>query len=94
MIVWIFFSAIFIILVTGSSSYTNNNFNFYYNEQRPGGDYTNYDVWDADECAWECERDNKCRSFNYGKERRDCLLKHYNPRGVPNNTVISEVKER
>ncbi len=85
---------IFLLLVAGSSSYANNNFHFYYNQQRPGGEYANYDARDVDPCASECERDNRCQSFNYGNERRDCWLKHNTHPGVPNDTLISGVKER
>ncbi len=64
------------------------------NVKRNGGDYTNFTVRNMKECARACARDNNCRSFNYGKERRDCWLKNNVPAGVPNNTVISGIKRR
>lgn len=62
--------------------------------KRNGGDYTNFTVRGVAECAQACARDNRCRSFNYGTQRRDCWLKNNVPHGVPNNTVISGVKRR
>ena len=62
------------------------------NIKRNGGDYTNFTVRNMKECARACSRDNNCRSFNYGKQKRDCWLKNNIPSGVPNNTVISGIK--
>lgn len=64
------------------------------NTKRNGGDYTNFVVNNLEECAQACSRDNKCQSFNYGKERRDCWLKNSMPSGVQNSTVISGVKAK
>jgi len=41
-----------------------------------GADYQNITVNNVQECA----RDSHCRSFNYGKERRDCWLKNNIPK--------------
>lgn len=89
----IFFSAILLLLVAGSSSYANNNFDFYYNEQRPGGDYTNYDVRDVDECARECERDRRCRAFDFDTYNRRCWLKDRVPEPSNNRDIISGVRK-
>jgi len=64
------------------------------NVKRNGGDYTNFTVANVEECAKACAGDNQCRSFNYGKEKRDCWLKNNVPAGTPNNTVISGIKSR
>jgi hypothetical protein len=63
------------------------------NVKRNGGDYTNFTVRNMKECARACSRDSRCRSFNYGKQKRDCWLKNNVPRGEPNNTVISGYKK-
>jgi hypothetical protein len=64
------------------------------NTKRNGGDYTKFIVGNVEECARACSRDNNCRSFNFGKEHRDCWLKRGVPKGFHNNTVISGVKKR
>jgi len=65
----------------------------YDNTKRNGGDYSNFTVGSVDECARSCSRDNQCKSFNYGKAKKDCWLKNNVPGGENNNTVISGVKK-
>ena len=62
------------------------------NVKRNGGDYRTFYVNNVKECARACAGDNRCQSFNYGKQRRDCWLKNFVPDGIPDKTVISGVK--
>ena len=89
---WMLFLPIFLLLVEGSSSYASNSFDFYYNQQRPGGDYTNYDVRDVDECARECERDRRCQAFDFDTYNRRCWLKDRVPEVSKNRDIISGVR--
>ena len=66
----------------------------FYNVKRNGGDYNHFTVDTLEQCAEACSIEDRCRSFNFGIERRDCWLKNNVPGGVPNNTVISGVKRR
>lgn len=87
------FSAMLILLMFGSSGQANNNFDFYYNQQRPGGDYTNYDVRDVDECARECERDRRCQAFDFDTYNKRCWLKDRVPDASNNRDIISGVRK-
>ncbi len=60
---------------------------------RNGGDYTNFTVRNMKQCARACAEDSRCRSFNFGRERRDCWLKNTIPAGTPHKAVISGYKD-
>ena len=62
------------------------------NTQRAMGDYTNFPIAGAEECAWECVNDPRCKAFDYGKHDSRCWLKDTVPQARPNGDVISGVK--
>jgi hypothetical protein len=66
---------------------------YFDNVKRSGGDYKDFTVRSVEECAQACVMDNRCQSFNYGKQRHDCWLKKNVPGGEPNPGVISGVRE-
>jgi len=64
----------------------------YRNVKRSGADYTNFNSGNLKKCAQACADDRRCKSFNFGKEQKDCHLKDGVPNGDHNTTVISGVK--
>lgn len=90
----IYFFVIMFVLLTAITAYANNNFQFHYNEQRPGGDYTSFDVSNVDECAMECERDRRCQAFDFDTYEQQCFLKDRVPKSTHNRDVISGVKHQ
>jgi hypothetical protein len=59
----------------------------------PGGDYSNFTVRNIRECAKECNRDYRCRSFNFDKRSKRCWLKNSVPRARPDHNVTSGIKQ-
>jgi len=45
------------------------------NFQRPGGDYTHFNVINAQECSRKCEISGRCLAFDYHKSDSSCWLK-------------------
>lgn len=68
------------------------------NFDRPGGDYSHAELPSGDpaDCALACERDRKCRSWNFrfptGNEAGVCWLKSSIPPRVASNCCISGVR--
>jgi len=63
------------------------------NIKRNSADYRSFNSGNLKRCARACADDNRCQSFNFGKEQKDCHLKDNVVEGVNNNTVISGVKK-
>ena len=62
------------------------------NIKRNSADYRSFNSGNLKRCARACADDNRCQSFNFGKQQKDCHLKDNVVEGVNNNTVISGVK--
>jgi len=63
------------------------------NIKRNSADYKSFNSGSLKKCVRTCSADDRCNSFNYGKELKDCHLKDNVVKGVNNNTVISGVKK-
>jgi hypothetical protein len=65
------------------------------NIKRNSNDYRSFNSGNLKGCVRACADDRHCRSFNFGKERKDCHLKDKNNvvEGVHNTTVISGEKK-
>ncbi|HIP38940.1 MAG TPA: hypothetical protein EYG88_06120 [Desulfocapsa sulfexigens] len=86
----------------GGHGYGGNDYNLpreivglriYNNNKRYGNDYNIFTVDSVEECARACSYDDRCQSFSYGKQRRDCWLKDRIPKGFADHLTISGVKE-
>ncbi|RLA41618.1 MAG: hypothetical protein DRR42_24460 [Gammaproteobacteria bacterium] len=62
------------------------------NIKRNSADYKSFNAGSLKKCARVCSADDRCDSFNFGKENKDCHLKDNVVNGVKNKTVISGVK--
>lgn len=90
------------LVETGGESHSNSNNNsggetmygmmITRDIKRNSNDYKSYISGSLQLCARQCSNDIRCKSFNYGKARKDCHLKDNVVNGVHNNTVVSGVK--
>ncbi len=71
-----------------------------YNVDRPGMDYSNFDLPSANPalCKKECINDAKCKAFTYVKpgvqnENARCWLKYAIPEAIPSDCCISGIKK-
>lgn len=62
------------------------------NVKRNSADYKSFNSGSLKNCVAACVNDQRCQSFNFGKEQKDCHLKDNVVNGVSNDTVISGVK--
>lgn len=64
-----------------------------YNFQRPGGDYSNFRVDSARECASKCELSRRCQAFDFHRSDYSCWLKERIGPSRPYQGVISGIKK-
>lgn len=71
---------------------------FEVNWDRPGFDYSNFDMNSTREilCQWSCQKDRRCKAWTYVKPgiqgpKPRCWLKWAVPRAVPNTCCTSGI---
>ena len=62
------------------------------NTRRYGTNYAKFTVNNVEDCARSCARGRMCKSFNYFKEQRICVLKETIPERVSDTGTISGYK--
>ncbi len=90
----------FVVDNTGSSSSPLVVADMEYEIDRPGSDYRNFDLEQADPaiCQKACSKEAKCKAWTYVKPgiqgpKARCWLKHSVPKATPSQFCISGVKK-
>ncbi len=88
--------------VSGAKIYTpvkhpqstaNTTIELRYDTQRPGGDYTRFQVRDARECERICAENSRCAAFDFTSSDYFCYLKSWIPRARYYRGIVSGVKK-
>ena len=67
-------------------------FTFERNSDRFGSDYFNLDAKSAEDCSFECQKENRCRAWSYVKSTGRCFLKDPAPAAKKNTCCTSGVR--
>lgn len=78
--------------VAKTSAATETNLTYETDTQRPGGDYTRFQVNNGQECARQCAKESRCVAFDFTSSDHFCYLKNWRPSARHYPGIISGVK--